>query len=198
MTPTTFHMRAILREEAAAFVDTSGGLLLLRPPYRLADLKSVTEADLSDAIVRIGYKAEDSSFRTWQEVVAYLRDQHLAWRREKGVTASGTQLAHDAINKMSKSLLLDLLNRVGSQLAGPRSALEIEPLEAGLISLLSLPKVSSDSELVAKVGQLLAECKRKANSAASVIHVPDVGDVAAVANKIQHKVRLQHSIYALA
>jgi hypothetical protein len=143
-----------------AFIKKDQRVVVIRPPYQQWTLTAVPEGTVEKALQHHGFVAQDRTFADWDSLIAHLREQFLAVRRDQGLKVPDTEELRSILHLAPAYLLAAFLDRVEMELLPQReweSAMEL------LTYLLGVEAVKTDSDLYNRTVQLLHESQRAKN-----------------------------------
>jgi hypothetical protein len=141
-------------EDGWAFVEKDQRVVIIRPPYQQWTLAPAPEGAVEKAVQYHGFVVQDRIFADWDSLVAHLREQFLAARREQGSKVPDSEEIRSLLHLAPSYLLVEFLDRVESDLLPQK---EWEPAMKLLTYLLGVDSVKADPDLYDRTVRLLLE-----------------------------------------
>jgi hypothetical protein len=142
---------AFAADDGWAFVREGQSVLLIRPPYRQANMCRVPEQSVETGVVEHGFSACDSDFEDWRGVIGFLNQQLRQSRESRGEQIVRQGLGEQMLQYASCDVLDKFLGRIETELLPAGSW---EPAKRLLIDMLKLPQVGQNAEIHARVSDL--------------------------------------------
>jgi hypothetical protein len=143
-------------EDGWAIVREQTSIILVRPPFLRADVRHITEADVSRAIKRYGFVSHDDKFQDWSELV-----EELSRRYADAVNARREALGllvDVRIDKVPEAVVVELLERI------PRELIDVGETALAnklLVEILRNEHVMQRNDLLHRCRELLAICAER-------------------------------------
>lgn len=109
-------MLAAAFEDGWAFVKRDDDILLVQPPYLQSNLHTVSEEIVGRAVARHGFVSCDSSFRSWAELIAFLKSRLTETRKDLGLAEPGASVTRGLIEFAPPYILKNYLDRIKDEL----------------------------------------------------------------------------------
>jgi hypothetical protein len=135
-----------------AFVEKDQQIVIIRPPYQQWTLTPAPEGAVEKAVQHHGFVAQERTFADWDSLIAHLREQFLAVRREQGSKIPDSEQIRSLLHLAPDYMLAKFLDRVESELL-PQG--ELQHSMKLLTYLLGVEAVKASSTLYYRTVQLL-------------------------------------------
>lgn len=147
-------------DDGWAFVRHNGKIQLVRPPYQRWSLVDVDESVVEKAVKDHGFTAEKEGmiFSGWDQLIAHLKQQVVATRKEQGHRVPQAATIRGLIHKAPRRVLAQYLEKVESELLPNKEW----PAALDLLSeMLIVDAVKQDEDLYKKTIELLRSTQRR-------------------------------------
>ena len=145
-------------EDGWAFVRTSDGIVLMKPPYRRANLSPVPEATVEKAVQAYRFAAMDKCFNDWESLIAFLRAELARAHESIRALLPETSAIDELLPHAPKEILSSYLDRIESELIPDR---EWQTGLSLLSALIRLDAVKLDATLYQRAVELLGKCSNE-------------------------------------
>lgn len=107
---------AVARADGWAFVERDHEVLLVRPPYRQANLAEASMASVEEAVTHHGFAWAEEQFGSWDALVGHLREQIAAAHEERGLSIPEPGVGAEVIQHLPGDVLGRYLDRIEQEL----------------------------------------------------------------------------------
>jgi hypothetical protein len=145
-----------------AFVRTSDGAVLVKPPYRQANVSVVPEATVEKAVQAYGFAAMDRPFDDWESLIAFLRAELAEAHESIKALLPEPDAIYELLPHAPKEILSSYLDRIESELLPNR---EWQASLSLLSALIPLDAVKEDASLCKRTAELVRKCSNEVERA---------------------------------